>query len=171
MLEKTKGRMTSGAPRLIDTYALGSTYRESTKGLLFDLNTSDLVLMCMEPPSIHRILPSVSSTLANPSCRDALALYCLLKTASANMSSTGPHFGKTVQTTLSPHLSGYIRSEQLANRLYEIFGRNIEVEVSIKSLSELSLGTKVQITEFAVPARPIYFPSSETGRRGRLSLP
>lgn len=51
MLEKTKGRMTSGAPRLIDTYALGSTYREYTKGLLFDLNTSDLVLMCMEPPS------------------------------------------------------------------------------------------------------------------------
>jgi hypothetical protein len=86
------------------------------------------------------------------------------------MSSTGPHFGKTVQTTLSPHLSGYITSEKLANRLSEIFGRNIEVEVSRKSLSELSLGTKANIIESAVPQRPIYFPSSETGGRGRLSL-
>lgn len=101
----------------------------------------------------------------NPSWHDVLAVKPVLELPS--MFSTGTGFGSTVTTTLSEDLSGYIRSEKLVNRLYELFGLNIQVEVSKQRLSKSSLGTEAT---FLVPPEPLYFPSPERSRRGKFSM-
>jgi predicted nucleotidyltransferase len=52
------------------------------------------------------------------------------------MSSTYPQT-ELVSTTLREGISGYISRAKLENRLYEIFGRKIEVVVSLTMLSPI----------------------------------
>ena len=125
--------------------------------------------MFFESPFKNTVFhPSCLQIFVNPSWHDALAVKTVLELPS--MFSTGTGFGSTVTTTLSEDLSGYIRSEKLVNRLYELFGQNIQVEVSKQRLSKSSLGTAAGSNEFLVPPKPLYFPSPEGSRRSKLSM-
>jgi hypothetical protein len=65
-----------------------------------------------------------------------------------------------VTTTLPSELSGYIPSEKLVNRLFELFGKNIEVEVSKQSLSGLDIEAEAKSNKFLVSLWPVYLPGS-----------
>lgn len=98
------------------------------------------------------------------SFRDASSSIISQK-APSRMSSTGTYFGSSVTTTLSADLSSYIRREKLISRLREIFGRKIEVEVSLQSLS--SSLVEARCNKFVlVSSGSIFFPSSKRDRRG-----